>query len=263
MSKMLFTLWSTLGELLSCVCGLQPYGYIGGALTLTSQSCYLTSFLPRFKPSSFFTTLSRSSPTVHNPPFTSVSAAFPSAQRLRPAHTHFPSETYQVLHCPTAPGARCSRNCSSSSAPQQCFSFEIKHRSGTGQANSGRHQEAAPGTAWSHPRGPPARDLPLLCSQGPSRGLWRARSTQPGLQPAGRAGGAPRLYNIRHPGPAAPQHRSLFPSLPRGDSCGSQTSSSGLVMALLMSPTRSLEKKPGCCAKTIQQQPKHWHVTNF
>lgn len=166
---MLFTLWSTLGELLSCVCGLQPYGYIGGALTLTSQSCYLTSFLPHFKPSSFFTTLSRSSPTVHNPPFTSVSAAFPSAQRLRPAHTHFPSETYQVLHCPTAPGARCSRNCSSSSAPQQCFSFEIKYRSGTGQANSGRHQEAAPGTAWSHPRGPPARDLPLLCSQGPKQ----------------------------------------------------------------------------------------------
>lgn len=44
-------------ELLSCVRGLQPYGYIKGALTLANQSCYLTSFLPRFKHSSPFFSL--------------------------------------------------------------------------------------------------------------------------------------------------------------------------------------------------------------
>lgn len=123
-------------KLLSYVCGLQPYGYIRGALTLRRQKCYLTSFLPRSKPSApFYTVLSRSSPSAHNLPsfYYTINCLHPGdplrllSIGLHPAYTHFLSGTYFSVPLPGGAAVTALPN----TGPHQLFNFEIKHRNGT------------------------------------------------------------------------------------------------------------------------------------
>lgn len=105
---------------------LAPYGCIRGALTLTRQRCYLTSFLPHFLPpplqthlSFFSAVLSTSLPSVQNlPSFSSVLRSPPWRPPLFGAPLDAPSSYtfpfWDLCHCPTSRWGR-------SNSPSHCW----------------------------------------------------------------------------------------------------------------------------------------------
>lgn len=106
--------------------GLQPYGYIKGALTLANQSCYLTSFLPRFKRSSPFFSLLFPDPLPLSVIIVLLLAALLPQSPFSSAQLTHISLLTPIRHF-TVPQLKCSSNCPSNFAPWQHFSFEINH----------------------------------------------------------------------------------------------------------------------------------------